>query len=278
MVNVTTSDILTESRIRRVMEEERMHRLVWNQMFDTVPMPSDWASDTMEIPEDDGLMGDPSRVAEGSEFPREEEEYSTTPITVQKHGFEVAISMETTMYSVFDTVARQTEKAARRMSEYLNELAFTEVNNNLHPNSGNANVTGSGSLTFGLVTEGRKELLDSKLEPEVIITNTAGEKDLLNSNAFQRASELGDETVLDAAIGRIAGMDVLVDNSGLLGSSSSAEAIIADPGEYGYEVVKEDVATEEYEDPSRQSEIFQLYTLRAYKAIEPEAAIKITAS
>lgn len=271
MVNVTTSDILTEQRIRRVMEEERMHRLVWNQLFETIPMPDDFPNNTIEIPEDDGTMGDPSRVEEGSEFPREEEEYSTTAITVKKHGFEISISRESTLYSAFDTVARQTEKAARRMSEYLNELAFNEVNANLHPSSPISN----GSFGFSDATSARKVLLDEQLAPDVFIVNTAGEEALLNNSSFQRATDLGDDITLEASIGRFAGMDVLVDNSGLLGDSTTPTGIMADPDEYGFEVIKDDVATETYEDPSRQAEIHQLYTIRAYKAIEPEAAIKV---
>lgn len=272
MVNVTTSDILTEDRIRRVVEEEREHRMVWNQFFETLTLDNDYPSDTLEIPEDEGLMGDPERVNEGSEFPREEEDYATTAITVKKHGFEVSITWESTLYSVFDIVAQQMEKASRRMGEYLNKLAFEEVNNNLHPNSP---VAGSGSLNFDLATQARKELLDEKLDPEIMITNTEGERQLLNSDGFQRASDLGDETIIDAAIGRFAGMDVLVDNSGLLGDASTGEAIVADPNEYGYEVVKQDVATEEYDAPERQAQIMQLYTKRAYKAMDPEAAVKI---
>jgi hypothetical protein len=271
----TTSDILTEEAVRRVMEEERMEVLVWNQMFETIPMDSSIPNNTIQIPEDEGLMGEPERVAEGSQFPREEEDYKKTPITVEKHGFEVKISMESTLYSVFDQVARQTEKAARRMSEYLNRLAFNEVDGNLHPNTGSH--TGNGSFDFQLLTDAKKELQDSLMNPNVLIVNTAGENALLNSDAFQRASELGDQIVREGAIGRVAGLDVVVDNSGLLGDSSTATGIMADDTEYGYEVVKEDVSTRTYEDESRQAEIHQLYTIRAYKAIDSEAAVKLSA-
>jgi hypothetical protein len=230
----------------------------------------------MQIPEDQGLMGEPQRVAEGSQFPREEEDYKKTPITVEKHGFEVAISMESTLYSVFDQVARQTEKAARRMSEYLNRLAFEEVDGNLHPNTSSYTGLGGGNFTFQNITDAKKELLDDILSPNVLVVNTAGENALINSDDFQRATELGDEVIREGAIGRIAGLDVLVDNSGLLGDANTPTGILADDDEYGYEVVKEDVATRVYEDESRQSEIHQLYTIRQYKAIDPEAAIKIS--
>jgi len=86
MVNVATSDILTEKRIRRVVENETQEVLVWNEAFREINMPEDWSSDTMEIPIDVGIMGEPERIQEGSEFPRAEENYDTIPITVKKYG------------------------------------------------------------------------------------------------------------------------------------------------------------------------------------------------
>lgn len=272
MVNVTTSDILTEQRIRRVVEEEQEHVLLWNELFRTLNLPDDWPTDTMEIPSDDAVMGQPSRIQEGSEFPREEEDYSKETVTVQKYGHEVSVSWESELFSVFDIVAQQVEKAARRMGELINEKAFDEVNNNLHANSP---VSGSGTLVYDSVVDARKEILDSKYTPQAFIVNTQGEADLLKSPEFTRASDLGDDTITEGVIGRIAGLDVMVDNSGLL-SDTQAEGIIADPNDYGYEVVKRDVATEEYEAPERQARIFQIYTMRAWKAINSDAAIKVT--
>lgn len=272
MPNVTTSDILTEQRIRRVVEEEQEHVLLWNEAFRTLNLPDDWPTDTMEVPEDDGVMGKPSRVHEGSEFPREEEDYSTTAMTVKKYGHEVSISWESELYSVFDIVAQQVEKASRRMAELINEKAFDELSANLHTNSPKS---GSGSLAYGTVVDGRKEILDSKFTPQMLVVNTLGERDLLKSSEFTRASDLGDDVITEGVIGRIAGLDVMVDNSGLM-SSSQAEGYIIDPNEYGYELVKRDVATEEYDAPERQARIFQLYTKRTWKAIDSNAAIKVT--
>jgi hypothetical protein len=48
-----------------------------------------------------------------------------------------------------------------------------------------------------------------------------------------------------------------------------------DPSEYGYEVVADDVSTNVYRDDARQAEIHQIWTIRNYKAIDANAAIKI---
>jgi len=278
MVNVTTTDVLTEQRIRRVVEEERDYPLVFNEAFDTISMPEDHPTKTMEIPEDDAVMSTPQRVGEGAEFPRTEEDISTTSVTVEKHGFEVKITWEATQFSVFDVVARQTEKAARRFNQYINKLAYDVISdpNNQHPDSDVTTADISGSeFGFELVTYSEKVMKDEQLIPDMIVVNTEGEHQLLNSDNFQRATELGDEITRDGAIGRFAGMDVMVDNSGLM-PSDTAVGYLIDSDEYGYEVVKQDVATEEYEDNERQAQIVQWFTMRNWLAIEAEAVVRFT--
>jgi len=278
MVNVTTADVLTEQQIRRVIEEEKEWPLVFNEMFRTITMPEDHPTKTIEIPEDDGLMSQPERVGEGSEFPRTEEDYSTTVVTVKKHGFEVSITWEATQFSVFDMVSRQTEKAARRFNEYINELAFNVISdsNNQHSSSPATPSDISGSdFGFELATHAKKVLKDDQFNADMMVVNTEGEKKLLNSDNFQRATDLGDEITREGAIGRFAGLDVMVDQSGLM-ANNSAEAYLVDSDEYGYEVIKDDIAVDDYEDESRQSEIFQWYTMREWLAIDSLALIKMT--
>lgn len=277
MVNITTSDVLTEDRIRRVIEEEREYPLVFNQAFRTITMDDDYPSKTIDIPEDEAVMSEPERVGEGSEFPRTEEDISTTSVTVEKHGFEVAITWEATQFSVFDVVARQTEKAARRFNEYINRLAFNVIDDadNQHPSSpvDTGDIDGN-SFGFELATYANKVMKDDQLNPDMMVVNTEAEHVLLNSDNFQRASELGDEVTREGAIGRFAGHDVMVDQSGLM-PENSPEAYLIDTDEYGYEVVKQDIATDEYEDQSRQAQIVQWYTMRNWLAIDPEAALKL---
>jgi len=280
MVNITTTDVLTEQRIRRVVEEEREYPLIWNQAFRTINMPDDHPTRTMEIPEDEAVMSMPDRVQEGSEFPRTEEGIETTKVTVEKHGFEVKVTWEATEFSVFDVVARQTEKAARRFNQYINQLAYDFISDtsNQHPSSPVAPSNGaidSSEFGFELATYAEKLMKDDQLNPDMLVVNTQGEFDVKNSDNFQRASDLGDEMTREGAIGRFAGVDVMVDNSGLM-SDSSSEGYLIDSEEYGYEVVKEDVSTEEYYDQSRQSQIVQWFTMRNWHVIDAEGVIKIT--
>jgi len=277
MVNVTTSDVLTEERIRRVIEEEREWPLVFNEIFRTINMPDDYPAKTMHIPKDEGAMSEPRRVTEGSEYPRTEEGEETIPVTVEKHGFEVSISWEATEFSVFDVIARQTEKAARRFNEYINRLAFNVVDDpeNQHPLSPitTADVDEADEFGFALATYVKKILKDDQLMPDMMIVNTQAEHVLLNSDNFQRASDLGDDTTREGSIGRFVGLDVMVDQSGLM-EEDDPEGYLVDTDEYGYEVVKEDISTDEYEAPERDADIWKWRTMRNWLAVHPEAAVK----
>ena len=275
MPNVTTADIITEEAIHRVVQDAVEENLEFRRAFRSLDV-SDIDNDTIQLPKDPDNMGGPEEVSEGSEFPRDEEDIETVPATVQKYGFEVSVTRESEMDSVFEVVARQVEKQARRMAEHLNELAFEELNANLHPNSPAGGLGDTGKLEFQDMVDGRREMLDDGLSPEFAIVNVQGEADLLTSDQFLRATDFGDDTVVDAdTAGRVAGMPVFVSNAGLM-SSTDGEAIIVDPDRYGYEVVKEDVMTNEYDAPERQANVFQIWTRRTYKALDERAAIKVT--
>lgn len=279
MVSVTTEDVLTETQIRRVIEEEREYPLLFNEAFERIDMPDDYPSKTIELPVDSGAMAEPERIGPSGEYPSTEEDVEKQSVTVEKHGFKVPIEWEAIQFSVFDVVARQTEKAARRFNEYINRLAFNEMDdaNNQHPSStvqpGDTGV--SSGFDWGLLTYCKKLMKDEQLNPDTLVVNTEGELQLANSDNFQRASDLGDEVVREGMIGRIAQIDVMVDNSGLMPSNTAAGYLL-DTNEYGYEVVKEDITTTEYEDKDRDAQIVKWRTMRNWHVVNPEAAVYLT--
>lgn len=273
MVNVTTADTINEEVVRRVVEGVQEENLQFRQAYRDIDF-SGAPNDTLQIPSEGDNMAEPERIGEGGEFPRSEEDISKTPVTPEKYGFEVAISRESQSDSVFDVVARQVEKQARKMNEKLNELAFSELDGNLHSSSPADGGGTAGTLEFTDVVEGKKILQQDAFNPDLLIVNVQGEADLLNSSEFNRASDLGDETVREGAIGRVAGFDVVLSNDGHM-SSSNGEAYLVDTEEYGFEVTKENVATDSYDDPSRHATVYQIWTRKSYAAIKSNAAIKI---
>ncbi|PSP86216.1 hypothetical protein BRC78_07325, partial [Halobacteriales archaeon QH_8_68_33] len=118
---VDTSDIVTEQAIQDVVRGYIEEDLVYRQAFDTMNI-ADTPNDTVEFPVEQDNMGEPQKIPENTEFPRDEEDVDTITVTVDKYGFEVAISREAQQDAVFDVVARQTNKKARKMAELLNRL------------------------------------------------------------------------------------------------------------------------------------------------------------
>lgn len=269
MTNVTTKDIITEEAVRRQVLESVEESLQFRRAFDTLDV-SGISNDTIKLPKDDDTMTEPVEVGEGAEFPRDEEDVSTISATVKKYGMEVKITNEAIEDSLFDVMSRQVDKAGRKMNEKLNNLAFTELDANLHTNSPVGN--NDGTLAWDEVVDAKKELRDDGYNPTILIVDAEGEADLLKSSEFQRATDLGDETILEGQIGRVAGLDVFLDNDGL---AAANDAYVIDPSRYGFDVVKEDISTQSYDDPARQAEVFQVWTRRVFKAQDSNAAIKV---
>jgi len=117
--------------------------------------------------------------------------------------------------------------------------------------------------------------------PDTLIVDLGGYGDLLTDDNFNRATEMGDEVVRSGMIGRIAGMDVIVDNTRDIGSTEDSGqpvgAFVVDSDHYGYELTRTPITTNEYENPERQADVMQIYTRKSWKAIFSEAAVKVDA-
>lgn len=275
-MTVTTADIITEENVRRVVEEALEENLAYRQAFRNLDVTG-MDNDTLTIPKDDDTIAEPTEIPENTEFPREEEDTSTETVTVTKFGLEIPISMEAEQDSVFDVVAFQVEKKARAMQEKLNERAHNHLSGNLHTNSPTASQGTASTLEFADVAEGLRELQASGASPDLLFVSPQGYNDLLNSSEFNRATELSDQEVIrEGVIGRVAGVDVVLDNDGHIGNTTS-DAFMVDSDRYGYEVMKGGIGTDEYEDPSRQARVFQIWTRVAYVSPKDDAAIKVTA-
>ena len=65
-----------------------------------------------------------------------------------------------------------------------------------------------GSDIYNQVVEDRKKMRDSKAKPNVMIASNATYAKLLKAPEFQRTGDIGDNTIANGAVGRIAGMTV----------------------------------------------------------------------
>lgn len=272
MATVKTNDVITEQAIQETVRGYVEEDLMYRRAFSSMDI-SGLANDTVEVPIEQDNMAEPTYIAEGSEFPHDEEDIETVTATVKKYGGAVRISREAQQDSLFDVVSRNVNKQSRKMAELFNRKAYDALSSNVHPDSPVSGSGGtSGTLEFTDVVEATKTLNEDGYSPSYLITNPQGKADLLRSEEFQRATDLGDETILEAQVGRVGGLDVFSSNAGLM---SGASAFVVDDESYGWEITKEAVSTNEYVDEARHSTEFQIWSRRSWLVTDPNAAVKI---
>lgn len=267
---LTTKDVITQDFVRETVEEVMEENLVYRQAFQEISATDIQSNSyTFQIENDD--MGDMVEVGENQEFQRDQDTVREVTVSFTKYGKEIAITMEAMSDTMIDMKARQVEKAGRRMAEHLNNKAFEELNNNVGSTVGdNDNV-----LSFSDIRDGVIAIRNEDYTPDLMIVDIDGYGDLMTDSNFNRATESGDELVRTGVVGEIAGMDVVIDNTNDIADGNGA--FLVDTGEYGYELTRDPVSTNEYEAPERQADVVQVWTRKAWKAIFPEAAVKIDA-
>jgi hypothetical protein len=269
-MSLTTNDVITEDFVRETVEEVIEQNLVYRQAFREISATGIQSNSyTFNIDADD--MGRPSVVAEGEEFERDQSNVDQVTVTFKKYGGEVAITMEAMEDGMIDFKAREVEELARAMAEKLNDEAFEELNGNVDSTVGDDDDV----LSFSDIRDGMVAVRRNSYTPDLLIVDLDGYGDLLTDANFNRATDMGDEVVRTGEVGQIAGMRVVVDTTNDIADGNGA--FVIDSDRYGYELTRTPVSTNEYEDPERQADIMQIFTRKAWKAIFPEAAVKVNA-
>lgn len=274
------NDVITRDFVRETVEEIVQEDLVWRQAFREIDATGIGSNAyTFFVDNDD--MGTPEVIGEGEEFPRDKSTLREITVNFEKFGDEVAITMEAQEDGMIDMKARQVEDLARRMAQWLNEQAFEQLNadgNHIEETAtGDGIGDGDDELTFADIRDGMVGVRSYNYTPDLLIVDLDGYGDLLTDDNFNRATDGGDEVVRSGEIGRIAGMDVVVDNTQRLGDDNGPGAYVIDSNYYGYELTRTPITTNEYNDPERQADIMQIYTRKAWATIWPEAAARVDA-
>lgn len=273
MANVSTADIITEEEVRRVVQAATEEDLQFRRAYRNIDIDG-LPNDTITLPKDDDTMAEPEHIGENMEFPMDEEDTSTITSTVDKYGLAVSISMEAEADSVFDIQSMQVEKKARKMQEKLNELAFNNLNSNLHSSSPAGNQGDTSLFEYDDVIDAERVMREDGYSPDTLIVSTQAHADLKVSDEFNSASDLGDRVAQSGQVGRVGGYDIFVDNDGHIGSGTAAGYLI-DTSKYGFEVTKGGIQTDEWEDPSRQAQVFNIWTRIDHVTMDSSAAIKV---
>jgi hypothetical protein len=98
----------------------------------------------------------------------------------------------------------------------------------------------------------------------------------MKSDNFLRATDIGDQLRRDGAIGRIAGMEVMEDDSGLpLGGSDNPGALMVDTDLFGYEGERTPVTTEEYSEDRSQTDVYRIFSRMGWLVTDDVAGVII---
>jgi HK97 family phage major capsid protein len=269
-----TEDILTEEAVRTRMEDITQEKLAFRQVFRDLDATG-ISNDEMKVPRPEDVMGTPEAVPEGAEFPQDSEEYEKVTINFEKWAQSVPITEEAQQDSMFDVAGDMVDRMGRQMQEFLNEQAFKVLSNNLNDGSpGGSSDQGGSGFDFHDVIDARQTLRAENFDPDTLIVNSRAGAGLLHSDELLRSTSMGDDTVRNGMIGRIAGLDVVESTANLM-NQSSAGGYIVDSEFYGYEATRQPIQTNRHTDESRHTDFMQIYTRKGFEAMNPQAAIKV---
>lgn len=278
MSTINSNDVIDQEAVRAEVEEYAESNRVFRQAFRQIDS-TDIDSNTIEIPVLDEVRA-AGVVDEGTAYPSAGDATQKVTVEHSKYGVEVELTYEAIEDALLDVIALHTEERANDLADSLDEAAFAEINDYDSANSVYTNLQdtvigdGAGNLAYNDAINAMTALESEAYDPDLLIVSAQSKGDLMTSDAFTRASELGDEVVRDGAFGQVAGVDVLVDNSGQLGAG---EAVMFDSSRYGIESQREEMTSQEYDNEAQNKRVIQVRTRMGWKAIRPKAGVKIEA-
>ncbi len=257
-------------RVEEIVQEQLVYRDVFRS-YDATGISSNVVQ--IPVPRDDGAH--PKIVDEGAEFPRSHEQYDLKEMTFDKFGFEVPLTMEAVDDSRIDLTQDQVDRQARQMAEDVNARAFDNIRESLN-NNGRFAGDGSGTMTYDDVLSGREDLLASAYNPDLLIADVEAVHDLLRSDNFLRAgSDEASGLRREGMVGRIAGMDVVEDDSGLPLGGDGPGALMVDTELFGYEGERTPISTQEYAEEKTQTDVYRVFTRMGWLVTQPQAGVII---
>jgi len=269
---VNSSEVITQEAVRAQFEEIAQENLVFREAFRQVDATG-INSGSYEIPVKGDTNEEAGVVSEGDAIPSDvDAQDSKTTISFDKYATGVEITYESVQDSLFDEIALRVEEKARALAEGLDAAAYGVLNSNLNAASPVGSAT--GDMAYDDVVDAMTTLESDGYEADLLIVSPDSKGDLLKSDDFTRASDMGDEVIRDGAFGMVAGVEVMVSNVGDLGAG---EAFLVDSDFYGIEAVREGMNSEEDVDTETQKRLITVWTRMGWAATRAGAAVKIVA-
>jgi HK97 family phage major capsid protein len=276
MSAITSSEVIDEEAVRAEIEEYAQRNRVFRRAFREIDSTG-IDNNTVQIP-----VLDEERAAgvvdEGTQYPSAGDATRKVPVEHNKYGVEVELTYETIEDALLDVIAMHTEERAEDLADALEDAAYGVVSdydsgNSVYNNLQDAPIgDGAGNLAYADVIDAMTALESSQYDPDLLIVSAQSKGDLLKSDEFTRASEMGDNVIMNGAFGEVAGVPVFVDDGGRLGAG---EAMMFATSRYGIESRRKDMTSMEYEKESENKRVIQVHNRMGWKAIRPEAGVKI---
>lgn len=258
-----------EDRVEEIVQENLVYRDVFRP-YDATGIASNVVQ--IPVPNDDGAH--PKIVDEGAEFPRSHEEYTLKEMFFDKFGFEVPLTMEAVEDSRIDLTQDQIDRQARQMVEDINGRAFEVIYETLGEEKESAGDA-DGTMTYDDVLAGRENLVSQSYSPDLLIADVEAVHDLMKADNFLRATDVGDTMRRDGAVGRIAGMEIVEDDSGLPLGGDKPGALMVDTDLFGYEGERTPVTSEEYSEDRSQTDVYRIFARMGWLVTQPDAGVII---
>lgn len=267
---LTSNEVITEEAVRAEVLQAVEEDLVFRQAFDEYDA-TDINSDAVQIPVAQDNLSETSTVSEGSTVAREEALTNKVTVNTSKYMAEAAITREAIEDSILGEIERQISAHRESLMEALDGAAYDELSSGT---TRTAIGDSGGTMDYQTIVDAMVALEADGYEPDLLIVGPQSKGDLLKSPEFTRASEMGDEVVMNGQFGEVAGIPVAVSN---VGDLAAGDGYMVDTSQFGVEVVRTEVETRQYEEQSKDQLVVQIRTRRGFKALKGNAAAYIDA-
>lgn len=157
-------------------------------------------------------------VGEGSEFPLDDEEFSSFNMKPKKYGVALRITTEMMEDANFPLLQRSIAMAGKRMADNENSLVISDALDNA-----SNTVAGGAAITIANITRAMQYLDDGDYAPDTFLVGNEVVNDLRNIDTFVEYQKVGNTDMLSRGfIGNVYGMQVIKvsTNAGMTTTSS----------------------------------------------------------
>jgi len=274
---ITSADVVTEEDFAAVVEQAVEESRGFREVFREYPVNAGEGPtvDILEMPDANDFFDpeDVQDIDELSEYPRADpEKLSSQQVSVNKEGFETAISDEAVARGKVQEQLNIAASMSRAYGKHLDNVAGSLLLGNLRGTSvGDDNDDG---VSWENLVSARTVLRADDYEPTHLIHEPLGtETLLLNPDITSRSTDMSDEAIRTGALPPLLGLETIEVTAGGLGDY---EAVMLDRSQYGYEATEDMMdSVDSYRMDDKDGTAYKLREFKGWKVMDSMAAVLI---